>query len=246
MKKLVVRVLIILAVLVAGGFLVVAILSEDKPAAVSGKEGDIAALNMMMNLNYPGWQKTQFIAWTFPGEHHYVWNKAEDKVCVSWDENVVVLNTQNQKGKAIRNDVVLTGEEANELLQEAWAKFCNDSFWLCAPYKAMDAGTKRSVVKDDAGRENVLVEYTSGGVTPGDSYLWILGEDGTPTAWKMWVSNLPVKGMEATWEDYVELYSGARLASKHKMGPVTLELTNIRAAKTAEELGIDEKLFDGI
>ncbi|MEZ4952350.1 MAG: hypothetical protein R2825_02080 [Saprospiraceae bacterium] len=32
------------------------------------------------------------------------------------------------------------------------------------------------------------MQYKTGGVTPSDSYVWLLDENGQPTAWKMWVS----------------------------------------------------------
>ena len=83
------------------------------------------------------------------------------------------------------------------LIEKAVKYFNNDSFWLLAPYKIFDKGTKRSLVTLDDGHEGLLVTYTTGGTTPGDSYLWHLDSTGKPVSFQMWVSSLPIDGLEA-------------------------------------------------
>ena len=79
-----------------------------------------------------------------------------------------------------------------EIIQTAQHFFNNDSFWLVAPYKVFEQGVERRIVDYD-GKKPLLVTYTSGGSTPGDSYLWILDENGFPTSYKMWVSLIPLE-----------------------------------------------------
>ena len=90
---------------------------------------------------------------------------------------------------------------------------------------------------DDDGEESLLVSYASGGLTPGDAYLWRVGPDGTPTAWKLWVSILPIGGVETSWEGWVTLDTGARISTRHA-GPLglTLELTDVEGAATLDAL----------
>ena len=87
---------------------------------------------------------------------------------------------------AIEGGLRQNGPRADELLQRAWVHFANDGFWLAAPFKVRDPGTSRALVKTDDGRDALLVTYGSGGVTPGDAYLWHLGHDGLPTRYEMW------------------------------------------------------------
>ncbi|MBC7794084.1 MAG: hypothetical protein H7Z43_10280, partial [Clostridia bacterium] len=135
----------------------------------------------------------------------------------------------------------LEGDALNAALEDAWAAWVNDSFWLNAPSKCFDDGTQRQLVKDDEGT-HLLVAYTSGGKTPGDAYLWDVGET-LPTAWRMWTHAIPVGGVHVTWDSWVQLGTGAWIATKHKIGPKTLELTDVRGAKTLAEVEPGEDPF---
>jgi hypothetical protein len=102
--------------------------------------------------------------------------------------------------------------------------FNNDSFWLIAPYKIFDPGTERRIVSYK-NREALLVTYTSGGTTPGDSYLWILNENYLPTSYKMWTSIIPVGGVAATWSDWEKTASGILLPKKHILSLFGMEIS---------------------
>jgi hypothetical protein len=81
--------------------------------------------------------------------------------------------------------------------------------------KSFDPGTTREVVVEEDGREALLVHYSSGGVTPGDSYLWELNADGLPVAWRMWVNIIPVGGLRFTWEDWEGGTNSPKIAQEH-------------------------------
>ena len=55
-------------------------------------------------------------------------------------------------------------------------------------------------------------QWLEAAVTPGDAYLWEVGADGLPVAWRMWVQVLPIEGLRVTREDWVTLATGARVA----------------------------------
>jgi hypothetical protein len=59
----------------------------------------------------------------------------------------------------------------------------------------------------------------------------------------MWVSIIPIGGLEATWEDWKE-FEGAMLATSHKLGPVEIPVGNIKTGRSVEEFGVDPKAFD--
>lgn len=228
MKKL----LKILGVIVVFIFAFLAIsylvLNESLPSGESGSEADALAERMMEALNYEAWQATKAVSWTFPGDHHYEWNKAEDLVTVQWKEHEVVLNTKTQTG-IVTNGQNYSFEEADDLTKQAIDFFNNDSFWLAAPFKVFDSGTERSIVELSDGRQGLMVTYTAGGSTPGDSYVWILDENDRPSSIKMWVQILPIGGLEFTWEDYITLSSGAMIAQDHLgLGGFNVQLTDIQ------------------
>ena len=151
-----------------------------------------------------------------------------------WDNYRVLLNPETQDGLVYQNDVLITGEENHALVYEAWSYFANDSFWLVGPFKLRDPGTTRKLVKTERG-DALLVTYQSGGVTPGDSYLWIMDDQGLPIAWKMWVSIIPIGGLEFSWESWETYTKGVKLAAAHN-GFFTLTITEIATSETLAEL----------
>jgi len=200
--------------------------NESLPTGEQGPKADALATKMLKALNYEAYKNTRFIEWSFRGKHFYKWDKQENIVEVSWDINKVILHTKNPE-----KSVVLVSEKETknkEILQKAIDYFNNDSFWLVAPYKVFDNGIERRIVQYGEN-EALLVTYTSGGSTPGDSYLWILDDKGMPKSYKMWVSIIPTGGMEATWSDWVTTESGAILPTKHEMSIGTLDMGDVKA-----------------
>ena len=231
--------------IILGGLILLAIIMglivhEKLPAGKSGPEAEALAQKMTEAVNKEAWDTTRYVQWTFMEMHDFLWNKEAQLVQVEWNDNRVILDEKTQEGMAWSEGEAVEGEAKAKLLQQAWSLFCNDSFWLNAPVKAFDPGTSRSVVDLDNGEKGLLVTYTGGGVTPGDSYLWLLDNSGLPKAWKMWVKIIPIGGVETSWSDWIELPTGAKLATSHKGTLGTLRLSNIRGAMSLRELGIEE------
>lgn len=204
------------------------IYDEPLPEGEEGIEAEILAEKMLKAVNFAAWDSTVAIKWSFHGGHDYLWDKKRKLVQVKWDQMQVLLNTADVTGKAYKNGRLLESEQSADALQKAWKYFINDSFWLAAPFKIKDPGTKRSLVKTKDG-DALLVHYSSGGVTPGDSYLWILDEDGSPALWKLWVEIIPIGGMAFSWEKWQTYTTGARLATLHN-GIIDVEIFNVQLA----------------
>lgn len=181
----------------------------------SGTSADALAQKMETAVNKAAWDTTRFVNWTFRTGTSYQWDKEQHEVIVSWDGFVVRLYTPDQTGSVWENGTMVTDGAAKQAaLQKAWSQFANDSFWLCAPMKAFDPGTRRDIVKLEDGSDALLVSYSSGGVTPGDKYLWILDANGLPKAWQMWVNIIPIGGLRFEWIDWSEA-TGPRIAQDH-------------------------------
>ena len=204
--------------------------NEDLPEGKQGKEADALAYKMLETLDYEAYKNTYFLEWTFKKRHHYRWKKAENICSVFWDDYKVDLNLKNESlNKAFIHGFKVESNMRKELIEKAISYFNNDSFWLVAPYKIFDDGTERRLVMvENNPNPALLITYTKGGSTPGDSYLWLLDENGMPQSFKMWTSILPIKGLESSWSNWTTTESGAKLPTFHSILFFGIEITNIK------------------
>ena len=212
---------ILLVVLIVAGTVFYFVKNEDLPQGKQGVEADALATKMFNAINHKAFETTEIIEWDFRNAHFYKWYKHKSIVEVSWDENKVILNTKEPK----KSEVFVNDKKVDnpELIQTAESYFNNDSFWLIAPYKIFDAGTKRSIVNYE-NKEALMITYTSGGSTPGDSYLWFLDDNYMPTSFKMWTKVIPIGGVSATWSNFKNTKSGIKLPTNHTRSLFGLEI----------------------
>lgn len=206
--------------------------NEELPTGEEGEQADTLAYQMLNALDYHAYNVTDYIEWTFKKRHHFKWNKAKNTCEVYWKNYKVNLDfTTPANTTVFKDEVQVTGEDTTELKQKAIDLFNNDSFWVVAPYKVFDKGVKRSIVTLDNDEKALLVTYTKGGSTPGDSYLWLLEKNGKPKSFKMWTSILPIDGLEATWSDWTTTKTGVQLPTFHKLLVLGIEITDIKTVK---------------
>ena len=213
------------------------------PKGQTGPEADLLAQKMMAAVDCEAWEATDWVSWSFAGAHHYIWDKKRNLLQAEWGKTKVLLRLDTQQGIAYKNGSLLNGKKADKACKKAWSYFCNDSFWLNPVCKAFDPGTERYTVDLKTGGQGVAVTYTSGGVTPGDTYVWELGEDFKPKRWRMWVKIIPVGGVPTDWGAWRKIPGGAWIAGQRKLGPIDLKLDQVNAAVSWEELGIDTDPF---
>lgn len=228
LKILLKSILAFVAVLLLAFVVLKIIYSDDIPKGTTGEKADVLANKMLDALNYDRFKDAQALHWTFRDKNTYKWDLQKNTVEVFWNDYHVTYHTKNKsKSKAYLNKTLLEGEAREKALSYAIKNFNNDSFWVVAPFKVFDSGTNRSIVEED-GKQKLLVQYTSGGTTPNDAYLWELDDEYIPVAFKMWVSILPFDGIEALWSDW-ETTSGGFLISKRKtMFWLDIPVTNLK------------------
>ncbi|MEM7105769.1 MAG: hypothetical protein AAF502_21705 [Bacteroidota bacterium] len=239
LKWIGIALLLIIVILVILGL----IAHEKRPVANPSSEADALAEEMMQAVNKAAWDTTHVLMWDFAGLHQFLWDKKRHLAKVSWGEKEVFVNPVTKEGVAFDRGQKVAGEIRDKLVVKAWQYFLNDAFWLNPVVKAFDPGTERSIVTTKDGREGLMVHYSSGGVTPGDSYVWILDENKRPEAWKMWVKIVPIGGVESTWENWITLETGALVSTLHGSPIFDLELTNVKGATDFESLGIEGDPF---
>ena len=218
-------------ILLIGFFILYLVYNERLPESQKGPAADALAEKMLTALNYETYKQTRFLEWSFAGgTHNYKWDKENGKVTVKWDDYGVNLNL-NDTSKSIvtSKNQQLSAKESRDIIITAWNYFNNDSFWLVAPFKIFDKGVKRGIVELENGSNALLVTYSSGGTTPGDSYLWELKPNGFPESYRMWVKIIPIGGIKATWDDWKIMENGLYLPTEHKIGPMTLYMGEVKA-----------------
>ena len=243
--KIVKWLLILVVSLVVVGFIAMKIISEDRPDPIPNTNADNVANEMLSALNKPAWDTLRYLKWEFMAGHKYLWDKQGNNAVISWGNNRVIMNLDEVDGKAYNGGTLVTGEKANAMIQQAWGFWCNDSFWMFAPFKIFDPGTNRSIVETGDEHTGLMVTYESGGVTPGDSYLWLLDNENVPTGFKMWTF-IPLKGMYTSWEGWKSLEGGAKVAASHKNGLMSFDMKDVKEGNSPSDLGYDNDIFTGL
>lgn len=226
------RVLGVLLLLAAVAVVVVGFaLHEPRPTnARPGPEAERHAHALLTAVDGDAWDRTGAVRWVFGGRQEHLWDKARGYARVRWGETEVLLRLHDRSGIATIRGARVSGEEARELREQAYAHWINDSFWLNPVVKLFDEGTTRALAAQADGSDALLLSYASGGLTPGDAYLWIGDPSAPPRAWKMWVSILPIGGVECTWDRWQTLSTGAKISTRHDCGIFVLELTDVEGA----------------
>lgn len=123
----------------------------------------------------------------------HLWNKAADLYRIEWsggqDSTFVAVFSPSTfdpdapAGRVALNGDSLSGNAADERLNEAHGRYINDSYWLLAPLKVLDPGVRRELAPD-SGHGVLALSFEGVGLTPGDRY-WIETdpETGLMTGW---------------------------------------------------------------
>ncbi len=219
------------------------LVSKSLPQGEEGAAAEALAQKMLAAVDQAAWDTTHVVSFTFRGEHNHLWDKQRHLAQTEWEDYKAIFDVNTVKGRVWKGDTEITdAAQLDELTRKAHHFFLNDSYWLNPVPKIYDPGVVRSVVKTKEHGDALLATYTSGGITPGDSYLWILDENGLPKAWQMWVEIIPVGGLETSWDEWVTLPTGAKIATKHDLsiGGLSIPIENVKSGVNWEDYGIED------
>lgn len=229
------KILLTVLGIVLGGALIILltirlVVNQPLPSGESGAAAEALADRIETATAQKAWREnTAAVAFRFDrrgNEHFYDRRREFVEVRLPGDEQLrVQYNHRNQKQfVAFAGDKQLSGDAAADALQEAIKWHVNDVFWL-NPFGALRApGARLELV----GERALLVTYDAGGVTPGDSYLIVTDENGRPERWQMWVSILPIQGLEFSFEGWQSFDTGAAFSTIHKNNLTDINLSEIR------------------
>lgn len=216
------------------------------PKGVEGPQAEAIAEKMLKAGTYDQWiNQTSAIEFVFREKDFIFWDKKRNLAEVSYTSGKTKYTTKYNilSGRAVtyENDNRISNPEILEKRrQEAIKKFVNNTFWLNPAYHLKSPGVKLSVVEE----KKLLVTYTIGGVTPGDSYLFSIDDEGKITEMQMWVSILPIKGIKAKFSNYITTETGLVIAQNHELKLANVHLQNIKSYKTYPPSGEADRFAD--
>ncbi|MBI3394814.1 MAG: hypothetical protein HY042_03160 [Spirochaetia bacterium] len=194
----------------------VSILScSSVPDGVEGEAAERRLDELRAAHNIAAWEEsTAAVSFTFRGKHRIFWDKRRRLVEVTWgdgDDARFAQFTQDFSRSIVRvaGKEVTSGPVFEESLKKANALFVNDTYWLAPLSHARSPGARRFLLPDGSLR----VTFTSGGVTPGDSYVFHVGPDGLVSSMNMWVSVFKWNpGMKASFIKYITTETGVKVS----------------------------------
>jgi hypothetical protein len=234
LKRLFYGLLVIVGLLVVGYF----ILDKPVPQGVEGQAAEALADKLLGAVNAQAWDSLGYLSWeSVRSDREYLWDKSHNRVEVKWKQHRCLVRPDAGDGVAFTDGKAVSGPEAQDLIKDAIHWFWNDSFWMTGYFKVRDPGTTRKVVALPEGGEGLLVQYSSGGTTPGDAYLWKLDAQGRPTGWQMWTHVLPIGGLSFTWEGWQTLKGGAQISTVHSGSILTINQEGLKGGQQLADIG---------
>lgn len=148
----------VLLLLIGLGVATFFVVDSPEPEGRAGEETDRLAHGMLESMDVAGWDTTRYLQWTFVNNNRYLWDKERNHVVVVSSKDSIILDANSVTGRAFdRSGKEISGAEAESAISSAWKNFCNDGFWLYAPFKVFDTGTVRSIVDMEDGSQALKV-----------------------------------------------------------------------------------------
>jgi hypothetical protein len=209
--------------LLALGFLPLPLAADEKADAV--------AKELVASLGGPAaWEKARQFRFDFVvesegkrvAEFHHVWDRyTGDYRLLGTDKSgapyAVYLNVNTHQGTAFVNGRPVDGDEKAKLLENAYGRFINDSYWLLAPWKVFDPGVHRDYDGEKPGPDGapcdvVKLSFEGVGMTPKDLYwLWITRDGHRMVQWQYVLGGAAEEPTTALWKDW-RTFGGISLA----------------------------------
>lgn len=141
------------------------------------------------------WEETRYITFGFAGARTHWWDRYTGRHRLEGEtregERYLVLHDlddQGEEGRAWLDGEPAEGERGAELVENAYAAWINDTYWLLAPYKLRDPGVDLSYAGtetvDGVEYEKLHLAFEGVGLTPGDRYwMYVHPDTGLVDRW---------------------------------------------------------------
>jgi hypothetical protein len=198
------------------------------------------------------WEKARYLTFDFvvdtptrkAGPFKHAWDRytGRYRVEVPGEKGYVAffdVNAPKDLGKAVilQNGTRVTGEAAAKLLESAYGRFINDSYWLLAPLKVLDPGV--NVADEGEGTFDgkpvrvLRLSFGNVGLTPGDVYRHFLDpKTSAMLGWEYQLQETQPPPTQWRWTE-VKDFQGLKLSTVKTTldGTKTIRLENVSVAE---------------
>jgi hypothetical protein len=196
---------------------------ESSPQALAVADAMIQALG-----GQAAWDSTHFIHFTFNGRRTHTWDKWTGRHRVEGQTKdhepyVVLDNIVTHQGTAYVNGKQIEGELAKQMVDNAYAAWVNDTYWLLMPYKIKDPGVNLSYAGEDQidgkAYDKLALTFGQVGLTPGDHYwVWINRDSHLMDRWAYLLQDQPRDAAPTAW-----LWQGWQPYDKIQLAPMRVQ-----------------------
>jgi len=189
-------------------------LAPTLPAAAEQGTADeraaaVAARAMEALGGEEAWAKTRYLSFGFAGRRWHWWDRATGRHRVEGTDQegarwVVLHDLDSREGEAWIGGEKAAGEQAAELLENAYGAWVNDTYWLLVPYKLRDPGVTlaydREATLDGKTYDVLALSFAHVGLTPGDRYwVYIDRDTGLMDRWEYVLEHQPPDAEPTAW-----------------------------------------------
>jgi hypothetical protein len=179
------------------------------------------------------WNSTHFVRFDFKviaggkilQDNAHLWDKKDGRYRIErmdkGAKHEVILFSigdyeRNKDGSAYINGKKLEGEAAKKAVEDAYASYINDTWWLSMPWKWLNPGVnlKYLGLKTRGHETDDVVELTFNhvGLTPGDMYhAYVSNQSHLMTHWEYVLQS----GEKGSWDWQYGDFKGVKLARNH-------------------------------
>jgi hypothetical protein len=241
--------------LAIAGLAVSSLLSTARPAFADEKADQVARELVTALGGQSAWEKARQLRFDFiveregtrVAEFHHVWDRyTGDYRLLGTDKSgapfAVYFNVNTRDGVAFMNGKPVEGDEKKKMLEKAYGRFINDSYWLLAPWKVFDPGVHRDYDGEKTGPDGALCDvlrlsFESVGLTPKDVYwMWITRDGRHMVQWQYVLGGAQEEPTTALWKDWRTIGGIAVSLEKEIVGrPAKIRFDNVAVSPSRDD-----------
>jgi len=179
------------------------------------------------------WNKTRYLRFDFAVERDgttvmrraHTWDKWTGRYRLEastreGEAYVVLLNINTKDGRAWLKGTELQGDEAAKYVEQGYAAWVNDTYWLLMPYKMKDPGVSLALDGEDKkggeAWDKLRLTFDNVGLTPKDRYwAYVNRKTGLVDRWAYVLKGESKPPTTFTWQNWKK-YGNVMLADDRR------------------------------